>query len=593
MAGELFTLWAKLGIKDDEFNKGVKDASNKGKSLAGGLQKAFKVSAAAIGITAGAVIGVSKAMYSGIKQTADYGDKVDKMSQKIGISAEEYQKWDYVMQRAGGNVDSLKMGMKTLSQQAEKNSDAFQKLGISQEEVANSSKEELFNKTVSALAGMEDGTERTALAAQLLGRAGADMAPLLNQGTKAIEEQKKIAEDYGMVMSNKTVKASAEFKDSLTTLGMTFKGLKNRMLGEFLPAVTEITDGLALLFTSTGQEEGLEKITQGITATIEKFSEFIPKIAEIAVPIIETLGTAIIENLPLLVTTAFNMVMQLGTYIIQNLPLIISTGLNILLTLAQGITQALPTLLPAITSVILEIATMLTEPDMLVQLIDAALQLIIALADGLIAAQGKLLEKAPEIVMNLVQSLAKAAPKLIKSGWLLITKLVAGIKDRIRLVGTWGSNIFNRIKETLGEKISAAWNWGADLVSNFLNGLKSGWDAVITWIKNLAQKIKDIIGFSEPKIGPLSQFHTFAPDMIDLWNKGIKDNEWKVAHTVEGLADTIGGGFTGYDYDDGYASTSDTLRLELSVADNGGGDIGLKLARMLLPYIRIAEDERG
>ena len=44
--------------------------------------------------------------------------------------------------------------------------------------------------------------------------------------------------------------------------------------------------------------------------------------------------------------------------------------------------------------------------------------------------------------------------------------------------------------------------------------------------------IKDFIGFSEPDKGPLSNFHTYAPDMMDLFIKGIKDNEKKLTNQI-------------------------------------------------------------
>lgn len=56
------------------------------------------------------------------------------------------------------------------------------------------------------------------------------------------EALKQEANDYGMVMSNEAVAASAAFEDSLTKLTGTMSGLKNRMVGELLPGITQRTD---------------------------------------------------------------------------------------------------------------------------------------------------------------------------------------------------------------------------------------------------------------------------------------------------------------------------------------------------------------
>ena len=127
---DVLTLRGVLTLDKSEYDRGLETAEQGARSFGGRFSKAAKVgaaAAAALGVAAGYA---GKKIVDGAKQVAEYGDKVDKMSQKIGISAEAYQKWNYVMKLSDVNIDSLKMGMKTLSQQAEKNSDAFQKLGI-------------------------------------------------------------------------------------------------------------------------------------------------------------------------------------------------------------------------------------------------------------------------------------------------------------------------------------------------------------------------------------------------------------------------------------------------------------------------------
>lgn len=39
----------------------------------------------------------------------------------------------------------------------------------------------------------------------------------------------------------------------------------------------------------------------------------------------------------------------------------------------------------------------------------------------------------------------------------------------------------------------------------------------------MAQSIRDFIGFSEPERGPLSNFHTYMPDMYDMLEQGIEE----------------------------------------------------------------------
>ena len=59
------------------------------------------------------------------------------------------------------------------------------------------------------------------------------------------------------------------------------------------------------------------------------------------------------------------------------------------------------------------------------------------------------------------------------------------------------------------------------------------WDT----IKGIASGIKDFLGFSEPKLGPLSNFHTYAPDMMDLFMQGINDKQRELQNTVASAFD--------------------------------------------------------
>ena len=404
---DVLTLRGVLTLDKSEYDRGLETAEQGARSFGGRFSKAAKVgaaAAAALGVAAGYA---GKKIVDGAKQVAEYGDKVDKMSQKIGISAEAYQKWDYVMQRAGGNVDQLKMGMKTLSQQAEKNSDAFQKLGISQEEVKNLNQEQLFERTIKGLSDMEAGTERTALASQLLGRAGADMGPLLNQGSKAIEEQMEIAEKYGMVMPDATVKASAAFEDSMTTMQMTAQGLKNRLLGEFLPAMTQVTDGIAKLFT--GDMSGLDDVIAGIEGFIGKIGEMAPKVLE----------------------AGGKLVVELGKGLIKRIPDIISAGGQMLGKLLEGMQKAMSGAGSTITAIINAIVQFVTTNAPL--MIQAALSLALALAQGLVQAIPTIIASIPKISsgFNAAKEKAISYMQALKDG---VTRKINSAKDAVKKV---------------------------------------------------------------------------------------------------------------------------------------------------------------
>ena len=77
-------------------------------------------------------------------------------------------------------------------------------------------------------------------------------------------------------------------------------------------------------------------------------------------------------------------------------------------------------------------------------------------------------------------------------------------------------------------------------IDNFVNGIKAKIDKVKETVGSVAQTVKDILGFSEPEEGPLSNFHTYAPDMMDLFAQGIRDNEKMLQDTVADAFDLQG-----------------------------------------------------
>ena len=321
---------------------GTKFGDSFGSKLKTGLMAAG-AGFAALGAAGAAALGKS------ISDVSKYGDHVDKMSQKIGFSAEGFQKWDYVLNRAGTSIDSMAPVMKTLSNAAVSNSKAFQELGISQEEVANMSQEELFGKTIEALSGMEEGAERTALASKLLGRGATELAPLLNGGTEAIEEQMKMAEEYGMVMSDDAVKASADFVDAQTTLQGTITGFKNRVTAEFLPAATDVVNGIAKMFA--GDMSGLDDIRNGIGEFVGSIAQHVPEMIENGKQMIVGFIQGVIERLPDMATSAAEAIRSFAEGFGQNSEggseLIQKAG-ELMLSLGQALMDAAGVIFPAL-----------------------------------------------------------------------------------------------------------------------------------------------------------------------------------------------------------------------------------------------------
>ena len=542
----LLKLVAKLTVDSSEYDFELKKSADKAHDWGSKLSTGLKVAAGAVAVIGAAAGTAAKSFINSAGSVAEYGDSIDKMSQKMGISAEAYQEWEAVMQHSGTSMESLKMGMKTLASAVESGNDAFDRLGITQEEIASMSQEELFDATIAALQGVENETERTYLAGQLLGRGATELGPLLNTTAEETQAMKDRVHELGGVMSNEAVKAAAAYQDSLQDMTTAFSGLKNNLMSKFLPSMVTVMDGLGNIF-SGNSNEGLGQVEEGINQFSEQLSQVIPKVIEVGSKIVKSLAQAIVTNLPVIFEAGVNaltellsgiaqfpgdiaesaktIIMTFVNSVVDNLSTIFDAAVEIIFAIVDGIIDSLPELIPAVVEVILIIVDKLTEPSTLMKLIDAAFQIIGAIAQGLINAIPVLVEKAPTIIMNLVEALLRLLPQLLAIGVQLVTELASGIlRGGVKTVQAV-VEVFASIKDGFLSRINDAMKWGQDLIDNFVNGIKSKFNSVRDAMSSFGSMVKSYIHFSEPDIGPLSDFSTYAPDMMKTFADGIKANE--------------------------------------------------------------------
>lgn len=140
-------------------------------------------------------------------------------------------------------------------------------------------------------------------------------------------------------------------------------------------------------------------------------------------------------------------------------------------------------------------------------------------------------------VLNILTNLIKAFTAAMKGDWKsAMDYLAQAAKAGVDMV----KNIFNNLKEGLSNIFHGLMDsfreWGQDMMDNLIGGIKGKIDAVKEVASGVAGAIKGFLHFSEPDVGPLSDFHTYAPDMMNLFAQGIRDN----AHLI---TDAIGTSF--------------------------------------------------
>ena len=443
--------FSKAEKKADKFGDEVKETGEQAESSGAKFKKVGEVlktvgvaMAAATAAIGTAAVAAGKKLWDMASETAKAGDEIDKTSQKLGMSAEAYQEWDYVLGQAGVDITSMTTGLKTMTNQIDdakngsvKAQERFAKLGISLNDLNTMSREDIFSAVVSGMQGMADTTERAALANDLFGKSGQNLTPLFNETTESTEKLKQAAHDLGFVMSDEAVKASAEFNDSLDTLKRTFSGVKNNLVGELLPGFSTLLNGLSALLA--GNDKAKEQIQKGTQEIVDSLKDIFPRVmdilmtligavAEIAPVIIDSLVQGISANMGELVSAASNIVItfleslisalpqiaegavklitQLTDAILDNLPLLVSTTMQVITTVIDGIADALPALIPTVVSALLDAVQAII--DNIGAFVDAGVKVILALVDGVVQAIPVLIQKIPVIVKSVIDALKNA-----------------------------------------------------------------------------------------------------------------------------------------------------------------------------------------
>ena len=248
------------------------------------------------------------------------------------------------------------------------------------------------------------------------------------------------------------------------------------LFGNILPRIKTALDGVGELI-----DELFPVIVDKIPAII---TDMLPKLAESAVKIVESLMNGISQNQDSLITTAFSVISTLATGILNLLPQIVAVGLELLVSLATGIANNLDTLIPAVIQTILQIVETLTNPDSLNKILNAALVLIVKLAYGIIEAIPELIDSAFEVIDNLVTFLTDPSnlAMLVSTALELIVALAGGLIAAIPELVAAAGELIKSLVDKFKEK-----DWGQtgrDIIDKILSGLKNAWENVKSWFTN-------------------------------------------------------------------------------------------------------------
>ena len=248
--GTVATLAVNVIARTGDFNKGLDKAGNKAKGFGASMKS--MITPAAVAAAGAAVVGVAVMK---ISESLERLDEVAKKSRALGISGQDLMEFQHAAGLAGVQSGAFTSAL----QKMQKNiGDAVGGIGLAKDSLAlvgleidklsrlNASNQ--FLAIADKISKIGNASERASVATAIFGRAGADLIPLMEQGSDAIREQMLELRELQGVLTDFDLEQVEAANDAMTRLGKSFEGTWNQITVAVAPELTIVVDLLRKVF---------------------------------------------------------------------------------------------------------------------------------------------------------------------------------------------------------------------------------------------------------------------------------------------------------------------------------------------------------
>lgn len=334
------------------------------------------------------------------------------------------------------------------------------------------------------------------------------------------------------------------FANQLRVMKMNIESLGTSIGQKFLPDFMNLIKALNQGISTGDWNKATEDISKSIQGVVTNIVNLIPNLVKVLPSVlgglIKSIVTALPTVIPQIITAVVDLAKILAAILKDNARLIVDAILEGILALVDGITDILPTL------------------------VEVAITIVVALAEGIIKALPKLIEKLPKIIESIVQAIVQNIPLIIKAGIEMVIALTVGliknipliIKTAIQLMAALAKGVFNAFKNidwsklgkdmliSIGKGVVSATAGLIETIGNAWAGVKELFNGLFKGLENVArtsmQNIKDnILGtisdIKDGKFGKLTDnaIKVAIPMAAPLVNKykPVESLEKKIAQT--------------------------------------------------------------
>lgn len=248
-----------------------------------------------------------------VEATGAQAAQAVELAAQLGMSAEAVQELGFASSQAGGSVEVMTVGLRSLSNQAQTAAKggkdaarAFKDAGINAKDITSGKVplDQALGQIADKFASMPDGAKKSALAMDLFGRQGMRLIPLLNEGSAGVGKLRQEARELGVVIDNDTAAALEGFGDETDKVKAQMDGLRNQAIAAVLPMLSELVKNLQdwikanrelMVDALTAALKGFLYVMQGVGFVLEQVTRlivFFTENAELGIAVLGGLAAA-------------------------------------------------------------------------------------------------------------------------------------------------------------------------------------------------------------------------------------------------------------------------------------------------------------
>lgn len=477
---------------------------------------------------------------------------------------------------------SLRSMLSRLASPTKDVEEAFAQLGLSASEALTNADGSMkpLSETIEILRGSMSGLDEATKASVASGIAGTEamsgLLAIVNSSdadfeklTEAIANADGTAQRMADTMNDNLEGAITIMKSAVEGFGISLYETFSVKAKEGIKTLTDYISRLQKAFDAGGMQGLLTEFDSVMTDALGVVTEYLPKIISVGGSVVGSLANGIIQNLPALVDATSEIIINFVDNVTAKAGDIVNSGATIVTDLASGISKFAEKLIPAVTKLSYTLWEKLSDPSNLSTIMDAALEIIMSLVNGLMEALPIIVQSVPVIIGNFIAGVVIALPEIINAGVEILMSLVNGILDTIpslvAAIPTITMAIVNGILNNLDEIILAAIQITLSIAMGMIEAIPN----MITQLPRIFLAI--VNAFKE------FNWKNIGTNLLEgIWN-GINDKVAWLKSKVKGVVDKIKGWFTGKDGFDEHSPSKWSKKVFQYVMDGGvnGIDAGM------------------